>query len=68
MGKEIFEIAALLIGVAMMALLIGHPAATVQVAGGVANAFNGLLQTVELAGGSGFAGFSGAGQTYNFGG
>lgn len=66
MGKGIFEIAALLIGVAFAALLIGHPTATVQVAQGVGGTFNSLLQTVELAGGSG--GFSNFGSPVGFGG
>lgn len=53
MGKDLFELAALLVGVAFAALLIGHAAGTAQVVGAVSTGFGNLLNTVELAGGYG---------------
>ena len=48
MGRDIFEIASALIGVAIIALLIGHSKQTVEVASGVSSAFGGLLKIVTL--------------------
>lgn len=59
MGREVFGIAALFIGVAFAALLIGHPSATAQVTQAVTQGFGYDLATVELAGGA--AGNSGFG-------
>lgn len=53
MGKDLFELAALLVGVAFAALLIGHSGGTAQVVGAVSSGFGNLLSTVELAGGYG---------------
>jgi hypothetical protein len=52
-GRGIFGIAALFIGVAFAALLIGHASGTKTVVESVGGTFNTLLRTVELAGGSG---------------
>lgn len=58
MGKDLFEIAALFVGVAFAALLIGHPQGTAQVVQSVTQGFGYDLATVELAGGAaGGAGF-----------
>lgn len=51
MAKDLFEIAALFIGVAFAALLIGHPQGASQVIGAVSQGFGMNLATVELAGG-----------------
>ena len=51
-GRDLFSIAALLIGVAFAALLVGHANGTAQVVSAIGGTFNQLLQTVELAGGS----------------
>lgn len=64
-GRGVFGIAALFIGVAFAALLIGHSSGTAQVVNSVGGNFNSLLKTVELAGG-GFGGSSGV--QNNFGG
>lgn len=48
MGRDIFEIASLLIGVSVIALLVGHSKQTVEVAQGTASAFGGLLRIVTL--------------------
>lgn len=66
-GRGLFGIAALFIGVAFAALLIGHSSGTAQVVNSVAGNFNSLLQTVELSGG-GFGGSSGISSPYSFGG
>lgn len=50
--RDIFEIAALFIGVAFAALLIGHPQGTAQVVQAVTQGFGYDLATVELAGGA----------------
>jgi len=57
-GRGLFGIAALFIGVAFAALLIGHASGTSTVVNAIGGNFNQLLQTVELAGGSGFGGIS----------
>jgi hypothetical protein len=51
--RGIFGIAALFIGVAFAALLIGHASGTKTVIESAGGTFNTLLRTVELAGGSG---------------
>lgn len=56
-GRGLFGIAALFIGVAFAALLIGHASGTSTVVNAIGGNFNKLLQTVELAGG-GFGGLS----------
>lgn len=67
MGKEIFGIAALLVGVAFAALLVGHASGTAQVIQAASSGFGNLLATVELAGG--YANnSSGIGNIYQFGG
>jgi len=60
-GRGIFGIMALFIGVAFAALLVGHASGTSQVIKAGGGVFNQLLQTVELAGGSGFGNNYGAG-------
>lgn len=57
-GRGLFGIAALFIGVAFAALLIGHAGGTATVVNAIGGNFNNLLKTVELAGG-GFGGSSG---------
>ena len=57
-GRGLFGIAALFIGVAFAALLIGHSSGTATVVNAIGSNFNSLLRTVELAGG-GFGGASG---------
>ena len=52
MGRDLFEIAALFIGVAFAALLIGHPSGTQTVVGAITQGFGYDLATVELAGGA----------------
>jgi hypothetical protein len=52
MGRDLFEIASLFIGVAFAALLIGHPAGTAQVVQSITQGFGYDLATVELAGGA----------------
>jgi hypothetical protein len=63
-GRGLFGIAALFIGVAFAALLIGHASGTATVVNAIGGNFNQLLNTVELAGGSGFGGFSGVMNQY----
>lgn len=53
MGRDLVEIAALLIGVALVALLVSRASGTSQVIGAATSGFNTLLQTVTLQG-SGF--------------
>jgi hypothetical protein len=66
MGKDLFEIAALFIGVAFAALLVGHAQGTATVVQSVSQGFGYDLATVELAGGA--AGSSGISNGYSFGG
>jgi hypothetical protein len=47
-GKDLTEIAVMLVGVAAMALLVGHAAGTSAVINSVTSGFGGLLSTVEL--------------------
>jgi hypothetical protein len=60
--KDVFEIAAMFVGVAFAALLIGHPSGTAQVVKSLSDAFGMNLATVELAGG--YAGNSGIASGY----
>lgn len=48
MGRDLVEIASLLIGVAVIALLVGHAQQTSMVINSGAGAFNNLLRTVTL--------------------
>lgn len=64
-GRGLFGIAALFIGVAFAALLIGHSQGSATVINAVGRNFGGLLSTVELAGG-GFGGSSGIGTPYQW--
>lgn len=48
MGRDLFELASLFIGVAVIALLVGHSKQTVEVASGVSSAFGGLLRLITL--------------------
>jgi hypothetical protein len=57
-GRGMFGIAALLIGVAFAALLIGHSSGTATVVNAIGGQFNRLLQTVSLSGGSSFGSMS----------
>ncbi len=57
-GRGMFGIAALLIGVAFAALLIGHSSGTATVVNAIGGNFNRLLQTVSLSGGSSMGGIS----------
>lgn len=57
MGKDLFEIASLLIGVALVALILNPRANTTAVIATGGNVFNNLLQTVTLQSlNGGFAG------------
>lgn len=51
MGRDLFEIASLFIGVSVLALLIGHPSATKTVVTSVGDTFANLLKTVQLSNG-----------------
>lgn len=48
MGKDLTEIAMALIGVATIALLVGHSKDTARVIEAGTSGFNGLLRTVTL--------------------
>lgn len=52
-GRGLFGIAALLIGVSFAALLVGHASGTKTVVDAVGGNFNQLLRTVSLSGGIG---------------
>lgn len=52
-GKDLTYIAALLIGVALVALLVGHAGQTAGLIQAGTSGFNSLLQTVTLQGGFG---------------
>lgn len=54
MGKDLTEIAAMLIGVALVTLLITRASQTSQVISSATTGFNSLLQTVSGQGGSAF--------------
>ena len=51
MGRELTEIAALLIGVSVITLLVGHAQGTVSIINAGTSGFNGLLRTVTLQNG-----------------
>jgi hypothetical protein len=51
-GRGLFGIAALFIGVAFAALLVGHASGTKTVVDSFGGNFNTLLRTVELSGGT----------------
>lgn len=51
MGRDIFEIASMFLGIAVLTLLINRSSDTVAVAQGVGGVFNGLLKTVTLQNG-----------------
>lgn len=53
-GRGLFGIAALFIGVAFAALLVGHASGTKTVVDAVGGNFNTLLRTVSLSGGSSY--------------
>lgn len=57
MGRQITEIAALLIGVALVALIIGQADKTATVIKSAGGTFNDLLRTVTLQSGYGIGGF-----------
>lgn len=65
--RGVFGIAAMLVGVAFAALLIGHSQGTAQVASSFGGVFNDLLSTVELQNGPGSFNL-GAGYGGGFGG
>jgi hypothetical protein len=48
MGEDLTKIAVLLVGVALVALLIGHAGGTAQVIAAGTSGFNQLLRTVTL--------------------
>lgn len=56
LGSGLLEIAMALIGVAILALLVGNSQKTVQVISQTGNTFNDLLRTVTLQNGSGISG------------
>lgn len=51
MGRELTEIATALIGVALIALLVGHASGTKTIIDSATSGFNGLLRTVTLQNG-----------------
>jgi hypothetical protein len=51
MGRELTEIASLLIGVSVITLLVGHASGTVSIINAGTKGFNGLLKTVTLQNG-----------------
>lgn len=55
MGRDLTEIASLFIGVALVALLVGHSQGAAQVIGSVTSGFGSLLSTVELQSSSGIS-------------
>lgn len=59
MGEKLTEIAVLLIGVALVALLVGRSQGTAQVIQAGTSGFNQLLRTVTLQDGGGQVGYSG---------
>lgn len=50
-GKNTFELAAMLVGVATIALLVSNSKGTVAIIQGAGDTFNGLLRTVTLQSG-----------------
>ena len=73
--RDVFELAALFVGVAFAALLVGHAQGTATVVKAVTQGFGYDLATVELAGGaagnagfgSGFGSFADAMNPYSYG-
>lgn len=55
MGEQLTEIAVLLIGVALVALLVGRYQGTVSIIRAGTGGFNQLLQTVTLQGRGGYS-------------
>lgn len=51
MGRDLTEIAGLLIGVALVALLVGHSSDTVKIISAGTSGFGGLLKIVTLQNG-----------------
>lgn len=51
MGRDFVEIASLLIGVALVALLVSRASQTAQLIGSATTGFDRLLRTVTLQGG-----------------
>lgn len=70
-GKDLTSIATLLIGVAAMALLVGHAAGTGYLINATTSGFNTLLNTVELSStasnGPTSSGFGSLGSTFGVG-
>lgn len=56
-GSGILEIAMALIGIALIALLIGNASKTTQIISTAGNTFNDLLRTVTLQNGMGISTF-----------
>lgn len=52
-AKDITGIVTLLIGVSLVALLVGHAQGTTQIVQGAGQTLNSLLNTVELTGSNG---------------
>lgn len=48
LGRDIVEIASLLIGVALVALIVSNSRGTAEVIGAATDGFSGLLRTVTL--------------------
>ncbi len=67
MGKDLTEIAGLLIGVALVALLVMYAGNTSQIIGTSTSGFAGLLSTVEGQGGM-MGGSSFIPQSFGYGG
>lgn len=59
MGRQITEVAALLISVALVALIIGKADKTSQVIQSAGGVFNDALRVVTMQGGFGFGGYTG---------
>lgn len=55
LGSGLLEIAMALIGVALLALLVGNSSKTTAIISQAGNSFNDLLRTVTLTGGNGIA-------------
>ena len=66
-GKDLTYLAGLLIGVALIALLVGHAGQTVGLIRAGTSGFNSLLQTVTLQNGIGGLGSSMGLSSYSYG-
>jgi uncharacterized protein YoxC len=64
LGSGLLEIAMALVGIALIALLVGNSSKTVQVIQGASNSLDQLLRTVSLNGGSGVSNFGGNSSIY----